>query len=131
MAEHVLALIVGFHFFGAAESTITKSRTDLGVGTDHLGDFGIDILEEKIVAGHVHMVLAVVGVVTAFQQLEQFSLASIFRRLTLGNRQIALLDVLLFHGDNHPVDSGNVVVFVVVSQICTGGPNGGTPDKER
>ena len=120
MAEHVFALVIGLHLFCATEGPCTQSRTDFGVGAHHLGDFGVNVLEEQVVAGHVHVILAVVRMVTAFQQLEQFGLTGVLRRFTLGYRQVALLDVFLLHGNNHPVNGGNVVVFVVVGKFGFG-----------
>ena len=79
--EHVLALVVGLHFVNALEGPTAESGPDFWVSPDHFGNFGVNVLEAKVVAGHVNMVLAVVGMIATLKKLEKFRLALIFRRI--------------------------------------------------
>ena len=90
--ELVLVLVVRNHFVAAGEGAVAEGVADFRIGAHHLADFGVDVLEEEVVARHGYVVLVVVQVVAAFERLEELGLAGIFRRLAVGHREVALLD---------------------------------------
>ena len=128
--ELVLVLVVGKHFADILEASVAGGLADFGVGAQHLAEFGIDILEEEVVARHGDMVLVEVQVVAAFESLEEFGLAGILGRLAVSDRQVALFDVSLLHLDNHLIDGGDVVVGVMVGDFDGGLFDGGATHED-
>ena len=76
------------------------------------------------------MVLVVVQVVAAFERLEELGLAGIFRRLAVGHREVALLDVGLLHFNNHVINGGDVVVRVMIGEFGLGSLDSGASGDE-